>query len=299
MPMADVRAVLLGVAQDGGRPHPGCRRPCCLRALSEPERVRHPTVLAAQDADGGLHLIDCSRAFVWQWDLLLRSLERTDPAAPPAPTSVTLTHAHLGHVDGLGLLGTEALDARDIRLHVSGPMAELIAATPAWRELVERGCLRPAAYRSGEAVQLGRGLRMTPIQVPHRDERADTHAILLAGPERRLLHLPDHDTWRQTLAAHRAASVRQWLASLEVDIALLDGTFLDDNELPAARQRAVPHPAVSETVHRLGPREPTDPEVVFIHLNHTNPLLDDDDPAHRLLTEHGHAAGRAGQTWRL
>ena len=36
----------------------------------------------------------------------------------------------------------------------------------------------------------------------------------------------------------------------------------------------VPHPTVEESLDRLGPKESEDSEILFIHLNHTNPLYD-------------------------
>ena len=34
--------------------------------------------------------------------------------------------------------------------------------------------------------------------------------------------LPDHDSWEQTL---QQQSIRDWLTQLQIDVALLDGTF--------------------------------------------------------------------------
>ena len=43
-----------------------------------------------------------------------------------------LTHAHFGHVDGLGLFGRETLNARGLSLYASPSMLSLIEATPQW-----------------------------------------------------------------------------------------------------------------------------------------------------------------------
>ena len=49
----------------------------------------------------------------------------------------------------------------------------------------------------------------------------------------------------------------------------------------------IPHPPVQETLARLGSRQPGDPRVVFIHLNHTNPLHDPASPQSAAVAEAG------------
>lgn len=59
-----------------------------------------------------------------------------------------------------------------------------------------------------------------------------------------------------------------------VDVALVDATFYADGEI--ARDMAlIPHPFVVESMQRLAdlPEEERS-KVIFIHFNHTNPLLD-------------------------
>ncbi len=280
-----VHVVLLGVAQDGGRPQPGCVRACC--AGLGPEDARHPVALGVTDAAGHGHLIEATRAMGEQ----LRTWgQRT-------PSSVTLTHAHFGHVDGLGLLGKETMGLADIPLHASSSMIDLIERTPMWSELVKDGVLLPQPFDG--PVELGEGVRLEPVPVPHRAELSDMHAMLIRGPSSSLLFLPDHDTWEATLRAHNAATIRNWLDDLGVDVALIDGTFWSDEELVGRHQGDVPHPPVSETLERLGPRQEDDPDIVFIHLNHTNPLHNPSSREHKLVHAYGWRVGRRGDVFTL
>ncbi len=61
----------------------------------------------------------------------------------------------------------------------------------------------------------------------------------------------------------------------------------------------MPHPPVEETLARLGPRRSGDPEVVFIHLNHTNPLHDSTSSEHQRVLDLGWAVGYQGMTFSL
>ena len=65
------------------------------------------------------------------------------------------------------------------------------------------------------------------------------HAFIVRGPNRSLLFLPDHDRWATTLAFHGSSSIRSWLNSMEVDIALIDGTFWSADELSGRNQDEV------------------------------------------------------------
>ena len=128
---------------------------------------------------------------------------------------------------------------------------------------------------------------------------SDMHAFLICGANKRLLFLPDHDSWQQTLDCHRQPDIRSWLRHLQVDIALLDGTFWSEEELGGRSQQDVPHPPVKQTLQMLGEKKAGDPEIIFIHLNHTNPLYDESSPAYEEVMRNGWKVGVQGQTFIL
>jgi pyrroloquinoline quinone biosynthesis protein B len=77
-----------------------------------------------------------------------------------------------------------------------------------------------------------------------------------------------------------------------VDFAFLDGSFSSADELPPQVMAKVGHPLVGHTMDLL---DGLGAKVRFIHLNHTNPLLDDASPAER----RGFAVAREGDVVRL
>jgi len=254
-----------------------------------PEDIRHPVSLGITDEAGRGHLIEATRALGDQLNIWEH----------PPLDSVILTHAHFGHVDGLGLFGRETLNARGIQLYASTSMLSLIEQTPQWSLMVEQGVFSAVPTAAGRLHSLSPDVRLEAVEVPHRAELSDMHAFIVRGPNRSVLFLPDHDRWDDTLAHHNASSIREWLSALRVDIALVDGTFWSANELRGRRQDEVPHPTVSETLERLGPRAEGDPEVVFIHLNHTNPLHVPTSPEHQTVIDMGWAVGEQGMTFTL
>lgn len=282
-----VTVTLLGTAQDGGRPQPGCLRPCC--ANLPPEAVRHPVSLGVVDETGQGHLMEATRALGQQLQIW----------GHPPLASVFLTHAHFGHVDGLGLFGRETLNAHGLELYASLSMFSLIDQTPQWRLMVEQGVFQTNTTQHGDIISITPALSVEPVQVPHRAELSDMHAFVVRGPNRALLFLPDHDRWDDTLAHHGHTTIRDWLGSLKVDIALVDGTFWSADELQGRSQMEVPHPPVCETLERLGPRTTGDPEVVFIHLNHTNPLHDAQSRERQTVERLGWSVGEQGMQFTL
>ena len=62
--------------------------------------------------------------------------------------------------------------------------------------------------------------------------------------------------------------------------------------------RSIAHPAINETLHLLGAKEAKDPDIYFIHLNHTNPVLTESllkDKIHNL----GWNISEQGMIWNL
>ena len=262
---------ILGIAQDGGVPHLGCVCDTCKR-FSEEGRQLSPTSLAVRDGDE-LHLIDVTRDLDRQTRMLDGSARMI--------TDVWLTHGHLGHVDGLGLFGREVMASRGIRLHASESMFHLIQETPLWNALLDQRVFIKKQFDSGHEIQASKNLSLVPIKVPHRDEWSDTHAFLLRGPNRALLHLPDHDHWADTLEQVGYDSIREWISRIKADVILMDGTFWSSDDLP--RQNSIPHPPILESINRLGPRREDDPDIRFIHLNHSNRALSQIDVREDLM----------------
>lgn len=291
-----VKATLLGIAQDAGRPQAGCVRPCCADSHLDPSLVRHPVSLGVVGVDHSTHLFEATRALAWQFECW----HDADPEEGPLDT-LWITHAHLGHVDGIGLFGREAIAASGLPLHCSSVFAELLQRTPAWALMLEQGILSPCSFESGVVISPTEqcGFTVTPLKVPHRAELSDMHAMQITGPRRTLLFLPDHDAWSETLESMGASDIRTWFQNLEVDIILIDGTFWSADELHHRDQGTVPHPPVRETIESLGPRQEGDPRMVFIHLNHTNPLHDEESPEAQMVEQMGWEIGFEGMTIEL
>ena len=279
--MAVTSVVLLGVAQDGGTPHAGCACGNCAAARTSADRRRHPVALGVALDDGRRLLVEATKAMadqLWMW------ADALGERAPVVPDMLAVTHLHTGHVEGLGQFGTEVMGKSNVPLMAS----ESVLAV-----LQKRDAL--AAFLPSELDAVP---GVTFLRVPHRNEHGgDTHAVLLEGASgRKLLFLPDHDSWDGTLDG-ATTTVREWLTGLDVDVALLDGTFYSSDELDGRDMKEVPHPCITETLGRLGQRRSSDfdVDVAFVHLNHTNPCNDAASAQAHQVTAMGWRVAREGE----
>lgn len=284
-----MRAVVLGIAQDGGVPHLGCTQELCMAARRDPSRRERVASLGLVDeAAGRRFLIDATPDLTSQIESLNAGRAHVDRARPV--DGILLTHAHIGHYAGLMYLGREALFADRVPVYATPRMARFLRDNGPWSQLATLGNIELREIEIDREFSLAPSLAITALKVPHRDEFSDTVGYRVRGPQRSLLYIPDIDKWEK------------WDRKLEdevgrVDAAFLDGTFGDARELSGRSMAEVPHPLVQETVGRLAPASSRS-RVFFIHLNHTNALLWDPE-ARAALATHGFAVARDGQGFEL
>ena len=272
------RITLLGNAQDAGRPQLGCTEKCCEDARRNTDLSRMPVSLGLHGEQFGI--VEATRC-IGDQITLMGNLPISE---------VWLTHAHLGHIEGLGQFGRESFNSKNVKLRCSDSVVDYVMKHPIWKKLIERGNLTFDKFKSDTIV---------PIEVPHRAQDFDTHAILFKGKNNNILFLPDHDTWEKTLDFVEYNNPKEWFSSLDANIILLDGTFWNSNELKGRIQADVPHPTVSETLDFIGERSENDPRVIFIHLNHTNPLHYPNSDEYQKVTSLGWEVGEEGMELNL
>lgn len=270
--------IVLGRAQDGGLPHLGCERGCCVEARRS-GRVETPACLGIRDLQSGkLLLVEATPAIEKQVGLLHEFTKTTDRGRSPVD-GILLTHAHIGHYAGLIQLGREVASTPATPVWSTPRLAGFLRTNGPWSQLVDlkQIDLREIAPGSTDGTvkavefQPLPGLVVEAIRVPHRDEFSDTVAYKFKGPNGTVLFCPDVDRWE----AHEGLLD----ALLEgVDVAYLDATFYDGRELPGRNILEIPHPPMVRTMELLETEGVETPgRIRFIHLNHTNPALNRDD----------------------
>ncbi len=209
------------------------------------------------------YLFDATPGFPEQ----LYELEMEAPSGRFELAGIFLTHAHIGHYTGLMHLGHEAMGASNVPVYAMPRMADYLENNGPWSQLVSYKNIAITPLQNNKTQSLGT-LKVTPFLVPHRDEYSETVGYRIDGPDKSAIFIPDINKWSE------------WQVDLAtlintVDYALIDATFFSDGELPGRDMSKVPHPFVTESMELLGdlPTEERN-KVWFIHMNHTNPLLD-------------------------
>ena len=287
--------VVLGTAQDAGLPQMGSQSRGSVRARRDP-RLRRlvASVLLADPSTGRRWLFDATPDLRTQVELAdAHPVSRSRPdGRPPLFDGIFLTHAHMGHYTGLLQLGREAYAAERQPVHCSARMCALLAENAPWDLLVREQHIALAPFEADRSVALGE-LTVTPIEVPHRAEYTDTFGFLIAGPNRSLLYIPDIDKWERWHVEIESLIAR-------VDVALLDGTFYEDGEIPGRAMADIPHPFMEESVARFSRLPQAErSKIVFTHLNHTNPAADPTSAAAERIRGAGMSIAHDGQIFEL
>ena len=275
---------ILGVAQDAGYPQAGCFLSHCLPGWENPNLRRGATSLALINPETrSTYLFEATPNLPEQ----LYYLERIASSEDYSLDGVFITHAHMGHYTGLMFFGFESMNASNIPVYTMPRMSNFLRSNGPWSQLVTMNNIVIRELKDQQTVKFEQ-LSVTPILVPHRDEFSETVGYKIRGPNKTALFIPDIDKWEVW-----DRNIVEEISN--VDYALLDATFFDGNELPGRDMADIPHPFVIESMALFSELSTMDKaKVWFIHLNHSNPLLNSESEAFRQVVTEGYNIAQEG-----
>jgi pyrroloquinoline quinone biosynthesis protein B len=250
---------ILGVVQDGGFPHLGNNKTCCEN-IQQKKFVT--SIMLINNKNNESYLFDASPDINEQLNFMGDRINKD-------LKGIFLTHAHIGHYTGLMFFGREALNSNLINVFAMPRMKKFLETNGPWSQLVKLNNINLIQIHSESVFSLSDQIRITPFEVPHRGEFSETVGYKIHGPNKTALFIPDIDKWYL------------WEKSIideirEVDYALIDATFYDSKEVNYRDISEIPHPFVIETMSLFkNSSKKEKSKIYFIHLNHTNPLLDE------------------------
>ncbi len=282
---------LLGTMQDGGQPHMGCARDCCKDLFLQPDVNKQVISLGLfDDSTKKKYLFEATPDIIRQMKYLEMLGEKNDSKMADG---IFLTHAHIGHYAGLMYLGKEAMGADKVPVYAMPRMKEFIETNGPWSQLITEGNIQLQALHHENEVVLSNDIAVTPMRVPHRDEFSETVAYRIQGPEKSALFIPDIDKWEKW--------EKDIIQEIEkVDYAFLDATFYSGKELNNRDMSEIPHPFVLESVEKFKSLDKKEKnKIVFIHLNHTNPIADPHSLESKTVLDQGFQIGRIYDVFEL
>ena len=254
--------VVLGIAQDGGSPHANCQKYCCKNLWGGTNTIKVSSLGVINPKTGESWIIDATPDFPLQHQIITNK-HKTHLAG------IFLTHAHIGHYTGLIHLGKEVMGAHKIPVFAMPKMKTFLESNGPWDQLITLKNIELIPLKNNRAQKLADDLFIEPFLVPHRDEYSETVVYKIMGPEASLLYIPDIDKWDKW--DQEIFEVIQ-----HVDVALIDGTFFSQDEIPHRDMNEIPHPFIIETMEYLFNLNTLNRnKIYFIHFNHSNPAIRD------------------------
>lgn len=279
--------IILGTLQDGGSPHLGCEKDCCK---SEDADKKVVSLGLIDPASRKRFLVEASPDITSQ----LKSLNQADPAKNSiAPDGIFLTHAHIGHYAGLMFLGREAMNSKSVPVYTMPKLKMFLENNGPWSQLVSLSNISIHDLSEGKWEVISPALKIKALLVPHRDEFSETVGYIIEGPHKKVLFIPDIDKWEKW---------RTDIVSLirEVDHALIDATFFSAAEVGNRNIAEIPHPLVQESMKLFDALPIKEKQkIMFIHFNHTNPLLNKNSEEARLVKSNGFRIAEINQRLEL
>ncbi|HAW20562.1 MAG TPA: pyrroloquinoline quinone biosynthesis protein PqqB [Flavobacteriales bacterium] len=268
--------LILGIAQDAGRPQLGCEKDCC-KNVGRPNHVASIAIAT----ETKFWIIDATPDLPAQYAMARNAFPDREFAG------IFLTHAHIGHYTGLMYLGKESMNAQNTPVYCMPRMATFLESNGPWSQLVSNKNIDIVSITSNVSIPLSSTVSITPTSVPHRDEYSETVGFLVASQEKKGIYIPDIDKWDRW-----SESIAGYVKML--DFALLDGTFYDGEEIPNREMSEIPHPFIQESMSHFEQLSESDKKKIhFIHFNHTNPVIAD-GPEYDLVKKNGYQIARTG-----
>ena len=280
---------VLGTIQDGGIPHMGCSKECCTNYFENKSiRIGVSSIGVSNFKYETNYIVDVTPDVNFQLQALIGN---TNPSEKL--DGIFLTHAHMGHYAGLLNFGRESLNSNNIPVYLMPKFFDFISNNGPWDQLVSLNNIKLQRIYNNEKVILHNNLSFTPILVPHRDEYSETVGYLIEGNKKRALYIPDIDKW-----AKWNISITEMIKN--VDYAFLDGTFFDEKEINNRDISEIPHPFIIESLELFNNLENIDKaKVYFIHLNHTNPVLNKNSEEYKRVILSGFNVAELGMEFIL
>ena len=263
---------ILGVVQDGGMPHLGNNKTCCENIKQD----KYVTSLMLMNNENNESFLfdaspDINKQLNFMGDRIKKDLK-----------GIFLTHAHIGHYTGLMYFGREALNSKLVNVYAMPRMKKFLEENGPWSQLVSLQNISIIELSNESKISIDSNVIVQPVEVPHRAEFSETVGYKIYGPNKTALFIPDIDKWYL------------WEKSIvdeikQVDYAIIDATFYDSKEVNYRDISEIPHPFVTESMGLFDSIDIKEKnKIYFIHLNHTNPLLNEQSKQYKSVINKGY-----------
>jgi pyrroloquinoline quinone biosynthesis protein B len=275
---------ILGNTQDAGVPHIGCEQEFCKKNHNSNKNYFATSIAVVDPKLSQFTLFEASPDITSQLNYISTSLFKRFIL----PNNIYITHAHIGHYTGLMYLGRESLGAKGVNVRVLPKMSDFLQNNGPWDQLINLNNIDIEDISFNKPTSIFKNIEIIPLEVPHRDEYSETAGYIIKGGNKTALFIPDIDKWDKW-----DKDINEMVK--KYDYLLLDATFYDEKEINRDINE-IPHPLVKETLSLFKNMSLKDrSKIYFIHMNHTNMMLDPNSKLSRLVLSKGFNIARLGQ----
>lgn len=282
--MKNPSVIILGIAQDAGYPHAGCKKDCCKEAWKDKTLQRSAACIGIADSQSESYwLIDATPDIKFQMNMVEEKFNGCKLKG------IFLTHSHTGHYTGLIHFGKEMMSTRMLPVYVLAKMKNFLINNHPWKLLENSGNIELREIKFDDEIVLNETIAVQSFQVPHRDEFSETAGYQINLNSKKIIYIPDIDSW-EIWDKDITEIVKN------SDELYLDGTFFTKEEINDFKSKNIPHPLVSDSIRKfeeLSFEEKS--KIHFIHLNHTNPLIRADSEESKYIISKGFKIAFEGQ----
>jgi pyrroloquinoline quinone biosynthesis protein B len=284
--------LIVGRAQDGGFPHTGCINKCCsnqwekLKKGNTNEEFVSCICLIIPSVNQA-YFFDCTPDFKYQLNIVNNYLNNSTEKAKIE--GIFITHAHYGHYLGLLQLGREVMGTKEINVYAYPRMRNLIENNAPFSQLVSLKNINLNTLEDSKAIQLNENInennnlkvKIESFLVKHRGEFSETCGFRIIGLNKSVVFIPDIDSL-EGLDIQKIIKDNDYL--------LLDGCFYNNNEVNFRDVKEIPHPFVESSINYLDTilQDHEKAKVSFIHLNHSNPLWNEEGEEYKNVIKKGY-----------
>jgi pyrroloquinoline quinone biosynthesis protein B len=296
---------VLGSGSNGGIPQWDC---CCANCTGarESSGLRRTRSSVSVSLDGGQHvLIDATPDLKFQLESvgLVPRPDEAESGRQSRIDAVLLTHGHGDHCVGIAEFST----GKSFEIPVYAPLdlIRFLFGEPGEEQFfgelgrLAKNYVVPHGLAEGETLDLLKGLRATGFEVDHTDRLEDgscypssTFGYELVADGKRFVYTPDLGLLSEDLLKRVEGA----------DLFMLDATFWWDDELDRISELGktshdLGHIPVEQSIEVLSDSDIG--RVIYTHLNHTNPMLDQGQPMASRVREAGFEIAHDGMSIEL
>ena len=275
---------VLGNTQDAGAPHIGCEQEFCKKNYNSNQDYFVTSIAVVDPKSRQFTLFEASPDITSQLNYISNLLFKRFIL----PNNIYITHAHIGHYTGLMYLGRESLGASGVNVRVLPKMSDFLKNNGPWNQLIKLNNIYLEEIEFDKISSTFNNIEIIPVQVPHRDEYSETAGYIIKGKNKTALFIPDIDKWERW-----NKDINEMVK--KYDYLLLDATFYDEKEINRDINE-IPHPLVKESLDLFKNMSLNDKsKIYFIHMNHTNMMLDPESDLSKSVLSKGFNIARVGQ----